>query len=355
MDKTILKTGVLGLDHRGEFYLRALNELPGFNIYAVADRNLQRLAQAEQCYHCQVFDDPRQFIIQNDLDCLVVAAGLHSCLEYVRMALKKGIAVLKLAPAGRGFEEARELVELAQNEKIRFDVTNPFRYCDSFKHLQRLLHEKQSLEHPYLIHLCCDIGLLAGRRLEDYQLHPDSETAWITDQELAGGGVLMHNGYALLDQLIQCFGLPEQVYALCNSLASEQRQLHHLTEDAALLCLRFGESLIGDMVAQRHWDDRPGRQILTVHAKEKIATATCDRLALTDGQGNSIEQHRYDFDELMVTKRMLQDYADSFRIEEPVIFTSSGHDNLAPMALIEAAYLSIRTGSPEEPGRLLRL
>ncbi len=355
MDQPPLKTGILGLDHRGSFYWQVLRDMAQFKVCAVADRDVQRLEEIRQQEDCEVFDDARQFILQSDLDCLIVAAGLHSCLDHVRMALKKGIAVLKLSPAGRRYEEALELVELAESENVRFDIANPMRYCDSFKQLRKVVMDKDELARPFMVRLRCDFGLLAGRCLEDYQLHPDSETAWITDQELAGGGVLLHNCYGLLDQCVQLFCLPDQVYALCTSLASEQQQLHHLTEDAALVSLRLGEGLMGEVVAMRHWDDRPTQQTLTVNGKERIVSTSTDRHTVSDSRGQVIEQQRFDYDERLMAQRMLMDYAESFKEEDPSIFSSSGRDNLPLMALLEAAYLSVRTGSPEEPGRMLRM
>ena len=101
MSKGRLKTAVLGLTGRGELLVEVLRGVDYFEIQAVADKDTSLAEKvAGQC-QCAPFDDYRQLIIQNQLDCLMVAAGIHSCDEYVRTAMKKKFNIFKLAPASR--------------------------------------------------------------------------------------------------------------------------------------------------------------------------------------------------------------------------------------------------------------
>lgn len=270
------------------------------------------------------------------------------------MALKEGINVLKLAPMARDFEEASSMTELAQAQGCRFDVADPGCYIPSFSVFHDAL-QQYSEEKPFLMRLFCDVGLLPGEDPLEYQIHPDTQDAWITDQELAGGGVLLHNCYHLMDHLIRCFGLPQQVYLLCNSLASDRQQLHHLSEDTALVTMRFGENLITDLVAIRHWDDRLREETLTLHYKGRRIEVTLDALSVFDGQGSLLDQASCDFDELSIMQTMLRDYAASISTPQEHKFTSTGTANLRVMAVMQAAYLSSKTGTPEDPERILNM
>jgi predicted dehydrogenase len=352
MSSDKLNIGILGLDRRGQLAIRAISQLPNLRICAVADPDTQKADKAAALLECDAYDDYRQFIIQAEFDCLFVIAGLHSCLEFVRMALKEGINVLKLAPMARDFEEASSMTELAQIEGCRFDIANPGCYIPSFSVFHDAL-QQYSEEKPFLMRLFCDVGLLPGEDPVEYQIHPDTQDAWITDQELAGGGVLLHNCYHLMDHLIRCFGLPRQVYFLCNSLASDRQQLHHLSEDAALVTMRFGENLIVDLVAIRHWDDRPREETLTLHYEGRKIEMTLDTLSVFDGQGCLLDQTRCEFDELSIMQAMLSDYAASISTPQERKFTSTGKANLRVMAVMQAAYLSSKTGTPEDPERIL--
>jgi hypothetical protein len=128
MSKRKLKTAVLGLDGRGELLLEALKGVDYFEIQAVADKDTSLAEKIASQYQCAAYDDYRQLIIQNQLDCLLVAAGIHSCDEYVRMAMKKKFNIFKLAPAARDFEEAVEFVRLSEEQDIKFAVGNLKRF-----------------------------------------------------------------------------------------------------------------------------------------------------------------------------------------------------------------------------------
>ena len=354
MSASPLSIGVLGLDRQGQQLLEAVSEIDSFRIGAVADKDNQLLETVSERYACQAFDDVRQFIVQNAFDCLFIATPLHRCLEPVRTAIKEGCHCLKLAPMARDFEEAHELFRLTQNRGVRFDVVNPSRYVCSFQTLHRQVQERV-IERPFLIRLFGDVGLIAGEDPQVYQLHPDSQNNWVTDQELAGGGVLLHNCYQLIDQLICCFGLPQQVYALCNSQASAQQQLHHLTEDTVLVSMQFNESLIAELVALRHWDDRPAQESITVYDRQRIVAASLDEFTSRHTNGYLEQQDSFACDQLALLKTLLQDYARSFTQPKECFFTSDSQSNLRVMAVMQAAYLSVRTGSPEEPERILSI
>jgi predicted dehydrogenase len=108
MSEGKLKTAVLGLDDRGRLLLEAATQADYFEIAAVADKDASLAESTAYKYKCDHYDDYRQLIMQNQFDCLLVAAGIHSCDEYIRTAMKKKTNVLKLAPPARSFQEAAE-------------------------------------------------------------------------------------------------------------------------------------------------------------------------------------------------------------------------------------------------------
>ena len=129
-------------------------------------------------------------------------------------------------------------------------MASSLHYGDSFTAFRGAL-QQQPLDKPFLLRLICEVGFLPPGTPEGVPVHPDHEMAWVTDQSLAGGGVLLHDAYEWIDQMVAAFGLPQQVYALGSSQASDKQQLHHLTEDSVLMMLRFGERLAGEVVAVR--------------------------------------------------------------------------------------------------------
>ena len=65
-----LKTAVLGLDDGGLQLLKAASQIDYFHIHAVADKDTALAEKIADKYNCVFFDDYRQLVIQNQLDCL---------------------------------------------------------------------------------------------------------------------------------------------------------------------------------------------------------------------------------------------------------------------------------------------
>ncbi|MBN2312522.1 MAG: Gfo/Idh/MocA family oxidoreductase [Sedimentisphaerales bacterium] len=336
-----LKTAVLGLSDRGGLLLEAAQGVESLEITAVADKetNLAEKAAAEA--QCDSFDDYRQLIIQNQLDCLLVAAPMHSCDEYVRMAMKNRFHVLKMAPTARDFEEATKFVRLADEQEIQFAIANPNRFAQSFLALRRFLQEGK-IEQIFLMNVFCNAG--------DYE-----RSGWQTDPKLAGGGVLLQDCYRIVDQVVWNFGVPQQVYSLSTNQARDKQQRSYLTEDTAVLTMKFSDTFIGNFVAVRREGTGPEEVFLRLYGKDRILTLSGKRVTLSDGSGRVVEELECDDDERECYRQSLERFAESILSPGEKKLASSGRENLKNMAVIESAYLSTRTGFPEEPGRILQM
>ncbi len=343
-----LKVGLLGLGPSGQTHLKALAQVDAFELVAVADRDKARAANFAAQVQCPAFDDYRQFILQNSFDCLIVSEGLHHCLEHVRLAIKKKSHILKWAPMARGFAEAAELASLAATEQVRLDVADPLSYCGRFARVRLRLSDKAQ-ERPYLVRALWETGVspcpAAGRRTA-------GQAAWMTDRQSAGGGVLLYEGYGLIHILVGGLGLPQQVYCLSRSHASD-KALPYLAEDVAVLSLRFGEGLFAELSLIRHLDDRPGCRQITVFTRDDRITTECLLPGANAAAPSSQDEERPGCDDGDLALRLLTDYAGSLRDPEGRPFGSDTRANLDVMAVIEAAYVSSQTGSPESPCRIL--
>ncbi len=341
MSEGKLKTAVLGLIADGQLLLEAARQMDYFQIQAVADKDTNLAEKIAAEYECAAFDDYRQLIIQNQLDCLLVAAGMHSCEEYVRMAMKKKFNILKLAPAARDFEEAAEFVSLSEDEDIKFAIANPGRFARSFLALREFL-EQGRIEQVFLMTAFSNAG---------DQPYP----RWQSDPRLAGGGVLLHNCYGIIDQIVWNFGMPQQVYSLNTNKAQDKQQRLYLTEDTSVVTMRFADTFIGNLIASRRGGIGPREEFLRLYGKDKILTVNQKRLTVSDGLGQVSEELEYDDDQLVCMMKVLENFALSILLPDKNKLFSSGSENLKDMAVIESAYLSARTGMPEEPGKILQM
>jgi predicted dehydrogenase len=341
MTEIKLKTAVLGLNERGLHLLEAAKTVDCLEIQAVADKDPNLAEKIGGAWQCAFYDDYRQLVIQHQLDCLLVAAPIHSCDEYVRMAMKKKFNVLKLAPPARNFEEAAEFVRLAEEEKIQFAVANPSRFAHRFQALRQVLEENK-IEQIFLLTVFCKVG-------------DEAQPGWQTDPKLAGGGVLLHDCYRIVDQIVLSFGMPQQVYSLKTNQAQDKQQRLYLTEDTAIVTMKFSDMFSGSFIASRRAGAGPKEEFLRLYGKDKILAVSDTKLALSDGLGRVSEESQYSDDPLVCTTELLKDFARSVLSPDKNKLASSGRENLKNMAVIESAYLSARTGFPEEPGRILQM
>ncbi|MCX5644520.1 MAG: Gfo/Idh/MocA family oxidoreductase [Phycisphaerae bacterium] len=341
MGSESLTAAILGLNDGGQRLLEAAASTGCFQIKAVADLDPQKAEKAAAEHHCDAYSDYRQLIVQNQVDCLLVAAEAYTCDEQLKGAIHKKLNVLKLAPPARTFAETLEYVRMAESEGVQFAVANPARFQSSFMAAQEMISQGR-IEHPFLISASCSFGAA-------------DRSGWRADPTLAGGGVLLYDCYPLIDQLLSSFSLPEQVYALKTNQAPDKQQRLCLTEDTALVSMRFTDALMGSIVATRRNDVGPHRVSIEIHANQARLTVTRDQVELRTQDGRNDLKWQYDEDEQVVAGRLLTSFAKGLRAPQEHPFAGGGAESLRTMAVLEAAYLSAKTGFPEEPARILRL
>lgn len=335
-----LTTAILGLNETGRRMLNAAASTGLFLVKAVADLDPQKAEKAAREYGCEAYTDYRQLVVQNQLDCLLVAAETHACDEQIKTAIKRKFNILKAPPLARTFAEALEFVELAQGENVQFAIANPGRFRAGSIIAHDLIVQGK-LGHVYLIAASCAFS-------------NKDRPAWQIDPQVAGGGVLLHDCYQVFDHLLGDFPLPEQVYALKTNCAPDKQQRLSLTEDTAVVSMRFSDAFMGSLVATRSSEIQTERVCVEIHGREGLLTITDSGLLLARS-GQEDQKWRYEETEQILMERMLSSFAQSLRTPDQHPFPGAGSESLRNMAVLEAAYLSARTGFPEEPARILRM
>lgn len=341
MTEQRLTAGVLGLGKQGHLILESARTSRQFLIKAVADQDQQRVEKVAAQLGAEPYTDYRQMIVQNQLDCLFVAADIHTCDEHLKTAIRKKFNVLKLAPPARNYEETLEYVQMAEYEKVRFAIGNPARFRSSYTTAHKLI--AQGCIHN--VFLVTAYGEAAGI----------DRPAWHTDPKLAGGGVLLHDCHQIIDQILWNFSIPQQVYALTTNQAPDKQQRLYLTEDTAVVSMKFSDGLMASVVATRRSDRGPTRRGLQVYGKGARLTITDNRVILGTDTEKDGQVWQYEETEQNAMQRLLSSFAKSVRDPVEHELLSSAGENLKNMAVFESAYLSARTGFPEEPARILQI
>jgi len=213
------------------------------------------------------------------------------------------------------------------------------RFVQSFLALRQFLQQGR-IEQIFLITAFCAVS-------------DEHIASWQTDPKLAGGGVLLHNCYEIIDQIIWNFDTPQQVYSLNTNTAGDRQQRLYLTEDTAVVSVKFTETFFGNLIASKVFG--PEQKLLKVYGKDKILTVSNSQFIISDCSGGVIEELEYEDDEPAWYAALLENFALSILLPDKNKLCSSGSENLKDIAVIESAYLSARTGMPEEPGRILQM
>lgn len=344
MDEQPLTVAAVGLTSLTETLLEIAWAEPVFRIIAVGDTDQVCAEAAARKYECDAYTDYRQLIVQNQADLLLVGAPPHQSVEYIRQALQKKMNILSGWPWAVNFEQGAEFINLARREGVLFTVAQRGRFGRSFEYIQRFLHT--SVEQSNTIHFITAVCHIPIGPLEPSQ-------RWLYDPQLAGGGVLMQNCYTLIDELSLCFGLPQRVYALTQSQAPDRQQRLSLTEDTAVITMQYSDTLIAQLCASRTLG--PARQHLRIHGRERHLTATPVDVVVCDNAGSELERFDYKDDERPSLERLMKNLSGHLlNPKDNPLYPEYGVD-LNTLAVIEAAYLSARTGMAEEPARILRL
>ena len=343
-----LKTAILGLKEQGQTLLDIASAMPYFEIVAVADKDTELAEDTAKQFSCKPFDDYRQLVIQNELECLLVTAGLYSCHEFVRAAIKKKFNILKLAPAARNFEEAAELANLAKAENVKFEICLPSNSYASFTTLAGII-ERKKLEQVSLVTAVCEYR---------NEIRP----AWHYDPELAGGGVLLRDCYGVIDLLVETFGMPEQIYSLTSANAADRQQRHKKAEATASVTMKYTNDFCINLIATRSQGDDYSNEIITCFGKDELIIVDRESLELNKRNGENITDNTYAHSEQDSICKSVENYALSIILEtdeqnedKPAPSRCRIKNQLRTMAVIEAAYLSSRTAMPEEPNKILAI
>ncbi len=126
----MLKIAVFGTGHLGKFHLNNWKEIEGVELVGFFDPNNENAKVIEGTYQLKRFLDPSALMDACDaVD--IVAPTIHH-FELCKMALRKGKHVFVEKPLANTMEEARELVKLAKESNLKFQVGHVERFNPAF-------------------------------------------------------------------------------------------------------------------------------------------------------------------------------------------------------------------------------
>jgi len=223
--ETPLRVGLVGMGFIGAMYQRALRELPGVELVAVADPDEGALrsvgGMATTRHPDALLDDPA-------IDCVCILTPHHLHAQQAIRALRGGKHVLTEKPLALSLAGAREVCRAAEEAGRHLIVRQYLRHAPFVAQLH------QAVRGGGLGNVVAASFSYTTQQLATLQA-PES---WRSTWDRAGGGVLMDIGVHVVDLLQLLFGRGEVRAAVCERLRTPDPRR---AEDHAVVVLGYDD------------------------------------------------------------------------------------------------------------------
>lgn len=184
---TILKTGVSGLGRIGwSYHLPEIAKHEGFSLTAVTDASPERLAEAEQSYGINAYEDFKEMVDREALDLVVIASPTIFHMEQAIYAMEHGVDVFLEKPMAGSLDEVDAIIHVMKKYGRRLIVYQPHRTTPEYQAVKSII-ESNKLGPIYMIKR----GSSQYSRRNDWQ-----------SMKKYGGGMLNNYGAHYIDQTL---------------------------------------------------------------------------------------------------------------------------------------------------------
>lgn len=216
-----INAGLIGYGYAGQtIHAPLLAGTPGIQLHAIVSRDGDKVrADWPDVEH---FTQSEQLFADPAIDLVVIATPNDTHFPLARAALLAGKHVVIDKPFTLDSREARQLISLAQEQELQLAVFHNRRRDADFLTLQRLI-ERGELGDIYHFESHFD------------RFRPQVRDRW-REQAVPGSGLWYDLGSHLLDQSVQLFGMPDNLW-----LDLARQRTGAKTDDAFHAILQYGE------------------------------------------------------------------------------------------------------------------
>jgi predicted dehydrogenase len=140
----MLKVGVIGAGHLGKFHLNNWAEIEDVQLVGFCDPDDANAKLVSEKYNLPRYTDSEKLIDDCDIIDIVAPTVFH--FELCEAAIKKGKHVFVEKPLANTMDEARELVKLAKEANIKFQVGHVERFNPAFLALKEYVLQPMFIE-----------------------------------------------------------------------------------------------------------------------------------------------------------------------------------------------------------------
>jgi predicted dehydrogenase len=224
---------IIGCGMIARFHARALAEVPGARLVAVADSDPARAQKfgEELGLTDAVYTDQGALLARHDVDIVIVAtpSGVH--MDPAVAAANAGKHVVVEKPLEITVERCDRIIEACDRNKVQLCTIFPSRFADANRAL------KAAVDAGRFGRLTLGETTCKWWRPQSYY----DQGGWRGTKALDGGGALMNQAIHNVDLLLWMMGDATHVAGFAATLAHERIEV----EDTAVACLRFKNGALG--------------------------------------------------------------------------------------------------------------
>jgi myo-inositol 2-dehydrogenase/D-chiro-inositol 1-dehydrogenase len=342
---TPVRLGLVGLGGHAGGMLDAIEASDDVTVVSVSDARRDLIDAAAERFSADGYADARTLIVGGNLDAVIMSLPHHVYPEFVRMAAEAGLHLLKEKPLARSMEEGLALVDAyrrAAPDKA-FMLATQRRYHAGFATLKHRLAEAG---RPFMVR-------------SHFLFNWTKDFGWRGERQKAGFGCLGDAGYHNVDLLCWLFGPPQQVYSLQGGIGRPNPTHPYDTDDSGVAVFGYEDGLIGTIAASWAGAGHEGPPVdMIVHGTEGTLAASPDSFVRrVGGEEESADAVHVEPAEVAAATRrdLLTAFVEAVRSDKPGDCACSARENLINQAVVEAMYLSARTGQPQSPARIFEV
>jgi len=156
----MINVAVVGFGYWGPNLVRNFADLPAANLSAVCDLNKDRLELVQRRYPgVKTVTDPGELARDPAIDAVVIATPVSSHFELALQALKSGKHVLVEKPLTANGDQARRLIEEAEQRRLTLMVDHTFTYTGAVRKIHEIVNSGELGDVYYYDSVRVNLGL----------------------------------------------------------------------------------------------------------------------------------------------------------------------------------------------------
>lgn len=234
-----LKIGVIGTGHMGRNHVRNLSEDKRFEFIGVYDANPVQAQEIAAKYNVKAFDEENALLDKVDAVVIAVPSSLHK--EVALRVAEHNVHALVEKPLATTSDDAKEIVRIFKEKKLKLAVGHIERFNPVFRELQKLVNP----EDIFYVEACRYSPFSGSGRItdtsvvEDLMIHDvDLVCALMVGKEvtsLHGRGESVRSGRTDFATCIMDFD--GKAHAVVNASRISQNKVRTITVHTAESCI----------------------------------------------------------------------------------------------------------------------